>query len=312
MERGPYGQSGWTYEDLRKQGWKQEDWNDKPFLSGPNPRVHLAATLKELMVSDKDRMQGGLNNYQVLKLDRKQMTKELRDLVQSIPNHGNFENSFNPEDGVLICHLNFQPKTQVYAGPQLGVVPLPRHEPKHWSDLIFLQWEHFARQEKYDVRNLRYVFRSRIANDQTQRVIERAVIRARTNISSMPQASVSSSPGIWPGLAFATDSEEGKALLATPNAAGIARGMIDRPKIYHDMVVRAIQVFVDEPPENTIPKVCMLIHIVDKLKQQTPQAPESSQQKVEATGKDPSKVGKVMKSAKGKVKEGYQEGCKNQ
>ncbi|KAI9668125.1 MAG: hypothetical protein M1821_000945 [Bathelium mastoideum] len=315
MKKGPYGESKWKYEDLKKQGWKQEDSNKLPFLDGPDPRVHLAKTLKELKVSDKDKKQGGQNDYQVLRLDRDRLPKDLQDLVQGIPNHGNFENAFNPQDGVLLCHLNFRPKTSTYAGPKKGNVDIPGPELVNWSDLIFLQWEYFAKKANCNPRGLRYVFRSRISNQHTQRIIEHAVIRASINISSGPQASISSSPGIWPGLSFSTDSDEGKALLATQNGKGVALGMIDRPGIYRDRIVGSIQVFMDEPtPESRSPsRPCMLIHIVDKhAKQQTRKAPESSQQKVEATGKDPSKAGKAVQLVKGKMKEGYQESCKNQ
>ncbi|KAF2238239.1 hypothetical protein EV356DRAFT_552302 [Viridothelium virens] len=314
LEKGPKGKSEWTYKNMLKQGWKQEDWNNafKPFLEGSIPRVRLASVLELLKVSHKDKAVGGRNDYQVLKLDRERLDPKERELLQTDPNHGNFENAFNPKDGVLLCHRNDKPKRTAYDGAGREVhLHIP--QPLYWSDLIFPQWEHFAEQAGCDARNLRYVFRSRITNDLTKKIIRRA-IRAKINTSSSTQASGDLSTRTWPGHTFRTDSDEGRALLATPNARGIALGMIDRPEKYHGRVIEEIQVFLDDPPRpytsSTVPDTCMLIRIVDqKPKQQTPQA---SQQKVAVASKGPSKARRVLKSAKDTTKDTFKEGCKGQ
>ncbi|KAL9075411.1 MAG: hypothetical protein Q9157_004036 [Trypethelium eluteriae] len=287
LEKGPKGKSEWNYMNMLEQGWKQEDCNKAaiPFLEGPDPRVRLAGVLKLLKVSDRDKAQGGENNYQVLKVDRERMKPEERQEAERNNRHGLFENSFNPKDGVI---------------------------PIHWSDLIFPQWEYFAEQAGCDARNLRYVFRNKINNKETLRIIHRA-IRAKINTPSSTQASGVLSAMKWPGLTFRTDSDEGRALLATVNAKGIALGMIDRPEKYHGRVIEEIQVFLNDPhpsSNTTEPDTYMLIRIVDqKPKQQTPRA---SQQKVAVASKGPSKARRVLKSAKDTTKDTFKEGCKGQ
>ena len=83
LEKGPYGKSVWKYEDFPKEGWKQEDWNkpNKPLLGGHRPRVNLAGVLALLNASDKDKVEGGRNNYQAVILDRKRMTSSDREAV---------------------------------------------------------------------------------------------------------------------------------------------------------------------------------------------------------------------------------------
>ena len=190
---------------------------------------------------------------------------------------------------------------------------IPRPELINWSDMIFLQWEHFAELANCDVRNLRYVFRSRIDNEQTLMVIRRA-ISAKTNTSSAAQASGGSLPGKWPGLTFRTDTDEGRALLATPNAKGIARGIFDRPEKYQGMVIKEIQVFEDDPiPSAKMkPMMCMLIRIVDRRAKQTPKAPVPSQQKAEVADKNPSKFRQALRSTKERLKEDFNQHCRGQ
>ena len=86
MKNGPPGETPWKYEQLRGQGWIQEDYNGhwKPFLRGFEPRVNLTSTLTLLNVSDKDKYVGGRNSYQSLKLDRDEVMGEKKDLVHGI------------------------------------------------------------------------------------------------------------------------------------------------------------------------------------------------------------------------------------
>ncbi|KAI9704496.1 MAG: hypothetical protein M1820_005570 [Bogoriella megaspora] len=309
---------------LSKVHWIQEDRNEDrnglvyPFLRGNKPRVHLANVLKSLKVSDQDKKEGGENNYQYLRINCETFYNDEseRKLVRKDNHHGQLENSFNPKDGVIICHRNYKPKGKAYDGASKGMRKLTEYKLVQWSDLIFIQWEHWAEQAKRNARDLRYVFRSRISNDHTLKVIRRAIkVNPSTPVSAnQPPGDFSAWLNKWPGSTFGTDSDEGKALLATPNVKGIARGMIARPTTYRNKVIDKIQVFMDEPIPSAEekPAVCMLIHITDKKPE--PKAPEPSQQKVEVAGKNSakSKAKKGLKSVKENLKKGTEAACKGQ
>ena len=86
MEKGPHGESKYKkYENLQQEGWIQRDCNtskpDMPFLRGPIPRVNLAGVLESLKVSHRDKVEGGENNYQALRLDRSRLTDSQRALI---------------------------------------------------------------------------------------------------------------------------------------------------------------------------------------------------------------------------------------
>ncbi|KAI9691319.1 MAG: hypothetical protein M1820_009740 [Bogoriella megaspora] len=79
---------------------------------------------------------------------------------------------------------------------------------KRWSDVVFLAWQKGAQDAGVQVNSLRYFFEEDITNRASQDVIAEALRRVQSTGSD--------------GQEFTADSNEGKAILATPNGRGKA------------------------------------------------------------------------------------------
>ena len=121
------------------------------------------------------------------------------------------------------------PSTQVINDQY--VPPLNR-----WSDITWLLWNETT---KGNPNNLRYIGHDRIGNLKTQLVMEYVFKKhadppgpdegSDTDSDSESEEEEEDEPE-FPGLVFGMDTDEGKALLGTPNGIGTARLLIDRVK----------------------------------------------------------------------------------
>jgi hypothetical protein len=86
------------------------------------------------------------------------------------------------------------------------VVP-PLHR---WSDIVYLQWL-LTSPTITSPAPIKYIFRLTIHHVPTYAILNKILKKHnRTQYE------------LWPGMTFAIDSEEGKAILGTPNGAGAA------------------------------------------------------------------------------------------
>jgi hypothetical protein len=152
-----------------------------------------------------------------------------------------FENWVNPKDGIIIATSNFSPAAWFTPGCLLhndkiwsGILP----KLCYWSDVVFLQWL----QAKSDYRRVRgksgsqlkYVLRDHIANTETRQIIDRVVIES--NVEMMA----------WPGLEISAESTHGKALLGSPNGAGVGYLLAQHKRQLRHKIVDRINIFVDK------------------------------------------------------------------
>ncbi|EFQ94482.1 hypothetical protein CFE70_006410 [Pyrenophora teres f. teres 0-1] len=91
-------------------------------------------------------------------------------------------------------------------------------ELNYWSDIAFLAWTEPAADEEKRGGDLKYVLRWAITNKDTVEVTSEllANYRVEKGISDEEWNPV------WPGISFDADSEQGHALLGTPNGSGVA------------------------------------------------------------------------------------------
>ncbi|KAL8681437.1 MAG: hypothetical protein Q9186_002442 [Xanthomendoza sp. 1 TL-2023] len=82
------------------------------------------------------------------------------------------------------------------------------------SDLMWLAWNMAAPPAPQE---LRYIARDIVSNDETSAVMSYLLTRDKGDPRNVP----------WPGVAYSGDSDEGKALLATPNGRATAWLLID-------------------------------------------------------------------------------------
>lgn len=81
------------------------------------------------------------------------------------------------------------------------------------SDLMWLSWNTVSSNPK----GLRYLAADKIFNEETITIVDYLFLRDKQQTRNIP----------WPGLEFRGDSDEGKALLATPNGRATAWLLID-------------------------------------------------------------------------------------
>jgi hypothetical protein len=96
--------------------------------------------------------------------------------------------------------------------------------------VTFLTWARFAQNPK-ELRNLKYFFRNHIINDDTKNIINEALRRTGQSLSE------------WPGVEFSMTSDEGKAILGTPNGGGVAWFLVDHKKELGVKTVESVTVF---------------------------------------------------------------------
>ncbi|KAJ5984854.1 hypothetical protein N7522_012050 [Penicillium canescens] len=87
--------------------------------------------------------------------------------------------------------------------------------PYKLSDVYVLQWQKLAAGSN-KIKNLKYFIRKDVQNPDTLRIIDEAT----GNVAKE-----------WPGTTFSMESDEGKALLRTPNGVGLAYMLIHKPEL---------------------------------------------------------------------------------
>ena len=116
---------------------------------------------------------------------------------------GRYSNVYNAKTGVIIAYNNFGPAYMVRAK---SIKTLP--DIRAWSDITFVEWQMQAQNKDQDVSGLKYVIRYDIVNDETADIIARA---------AGPRFRIA-----WPGATISMSTEQGRAILGTPNGVGVA------------------------------------------------------------------------------------------
>lgn len=116
---------------------------------------------------------------------------------------------------------------------------------RQFSDVVFLQWQAWCAEKKYDIKDLRILVQRAISNDVTKSII-------KTIYNGKPV------PG-WPGDAFSADSMEFSALLSTPNAQGSVWMLAQHKEQLGVKTVKSIRVFCDKPQQQSNPYMVLNI-----------------------------------------------------
>ncbi|KAL8896243.1 MAG: hypothetical protein Q9207_007800 [Kuettlingeria erythrocarpa] len=156
-----------------------------------------------------------------------EIKQPLRALGVGTPTH---ETQYMPQIGAIIVknmvspmnvfqkYLKKQPPQEMPSTDDIVdkyTPPLSR-----WSDITWTVYEELSGGQK----NLQYVGHENIIGPSTRAVVKGLLEERRTT----PNAPLRAPP--FPGLTFGMDTEEGQALLGTPNGVGTARLLIDRAK----------------------------------------------------------------------------------
>jgi hypothetical protein len=118
-----------------------------------------------------------------------------------------FHTYFSYKAGLIVADSNLSP----FEAAKRNDSEVSSCDLQHWSDAVFIQWKSW--DFELEIRNLRYVLRFTINNDHTLAVINQILDAHRPLGKGCPS---------WPGITIDVDSEDGKALLGTPNGSGVA------------------------------------------------------------------------------------------
>jgi hypothetical protein len=133
----------------------------------------------------------------------------------------------------------------VYQGskqkPPITVLPRLRG----WSDIAWLQWVEIAGE---NAKNLRYVLRSPVAKTEAQWLINRAFQLSSKELKT------------WPGVDFDMATDEGKALLSSPNGAGVAYLLSTHKRHLGRRTISKVTVFADDGKKTAETAVASISH----------------------------------------------------
>ena len=153
---------------------------------------------------------------------------------------GYWENAYSIVEGAIFASNNRAPRAAL---DQSG-----RHEYpviSHWSDVAFLQWRSESRRYESQTGSLappiRYIFRCQIVNKKTRKVIE--------NIVDEKRKAADQDTNIQVCYTVSTSTPEGKALLATPNGAGVAYLLIQHKEQLGVKTITEIDIFLSSREE---------------------------------------------------------------
>jgi hypothetical protein len=161
-------------------------------------------------------------------------SKETTDNTKIPATSAHFTNVIELSHGILIAGSNFGP---AYTLPAQDLKDSEAHpDLQHWSDIAYLQALHLSspsnrvppgssRPAPGAIKNLKYIVRHDIENPSTNAIIHVLIQHYITSPCSYnifdTGCPYCSQHIIWPGLTFELDTEEGLALLGTPNGRGV-------------------------------------------------------------------------------------------
>ncbi|KAK1908835.1 hypothetical protein P3342_006714 [Pyrenophora teres f. teres] len=114
-----------------------------------------------------------------------------------------------------------------------GKVPIKNELPelRAFSDVIWGYWN----RNNPDIKNIRYFFMVGISNDLTNQLIASSLVNKKTELTE------------WPGIEFSTATDEGHALLGSPNGTAFAYFLMQHKAQLGQKTITKITVF---RPEN--------------------------------------------------------------
>lgn len=134
--------------------------------------------------------------------------------------------------GAIVAEANFSPTFQRQrAGSKAEIPALNR-----WSDVVWFLWSKEAGDQ---AGNLRYIFRDNARNEVTRAIIEKIHgLEDHPDTLDLP----------WPGRTYDMRTEDGKALLATPQGIGVAYLIKDHSDVLGRKIPLARVFTVDNRP----------------------------------------------------------------
>lgn len=169
------------------------------------------------------------------------------------PTCATFAQICNPTAGILIADMNWT----AFHVSALGIDDrMTEAFPPllHWSDIAFLQYKLACENvfgsaaTKLDIR---YIFRFSIINSETISILTKIVNEHGSGLFE-----------VWPGLTIDPQSEQGKAILGTPNGSGVLHLLAQHQKELGKKSIGKISLFYAPKPGDLYRWPTLLFEIV--------------------------------------------------
>ncbi|KAF2264777.1 hypothetical protein CC78DRAFT_580018 [Lojkania enalia] len=195
-------------QDIRDWGYTRNSEADQDFMCWAMP--DLWSAMQALGVNYQHYTNGG--NCYVFGWRHSQQTTHNN--IDYPPTRAIFDTIINVNDGLIVGWQKFGPKYQgSLQNPPIMTLP----ELKGWGDVVFLDWIRRARLSNRSPENLNYIVSADCVNRRTGETLQR--ITGETDM----KASCTAGRYKWAQrLEFGMDTQQGQALLSSPNGRGAA------------------------------------------------------------------------------------------
>jgi hypothetical protein len=150
---------------------------------------------------------------------------------------------YNVVDGYIVAESNSSPAMS----PNPDNIELPALQA--WSDVVFLEWQHEATTTGQNIQNIQYIFQFDVTNDDTMNIVNGIVI---------PLGGFADVP---PGDEFTMDTENGQAILGTPNGNGGAWLLATHKAQFGLKTIDFVRVFAVGTEDEQ--KIVLAFHVVN-------------------------------------------------
>jgi hypothetical protein len=240
---GPLAESHWEAKDLKKNGWELNV--DPSSLFQLENAIYMEPVFEDLGVTQESGP--GTPNTVVIYEHEYALNENGEQLFTVhegkqkplVASHAEYMNVYNPTQG-FICAVNNNCPDHKCIGRPDRVLPTP----KNWSHFAFRAWEDISKQDKVPLKVPKHVLRLGIINNDTIRIAVEAQRKIAPDFKAKHSYwAAAEITEHWPGRLFKPDSEEGKALLGSPNGLGVAWLLIQHKQQFGVCCVDEIRFF---------------------------------------------------------------------
>jgi hypothetical protein len=156
-----------------------------------------------------------------------------------------YDGWFDVTDGAMITTDRVGPAEMVANSQDIEdgfIGPVPQMH--HWSDVAFLEWQNQAQKNGQDVKNIKTFVSRKVANEYAQQIMYQVLYSL--GLSGKPWQTFDEAQVI------SMDTEEGKALLASPNARGYAQFFLTHKPQLGLKRITGVKMFGDDNPSTDL------------------------------------------------------------
>ncbi|KAH7071743.1 hypothetical protein FB567DRAFT_612413 [Paraphoma chrysanthemicola] len=259
----PSAASIWTgnlRQELHEWYWRES--NPRSYACQFNGHWQFADTLRALGLNSKSTVDGGDNAcYKIEHWDssKQENGKQVpvinqwyrADNTDFRATGGHYEFGMNTKGGAIFGLFLESPKTGAssnWYGNSKDPDPTLLPRLRSLSDVLWGFWN----RDNPNIKNIRYFFMLGISNEATNQVIASCLQKANKELCE------------WPGTEFKTDTDQGHAILGTPNGAVFAYFLLQhKAQLGYKTITKVTVIRPESDDENDFVDASLIFHVED-------------------------------------------------